>query len=45
LLTYMRLGGIQRGLLLNFHSELMKGGLKRLVLNYQRCSAPPRLRG
>lgn len=45
LLTYMRLGGIQRGLLLNFHSELMKGGLKRLVLNYQRHSAPPRLRG
>jgi GxxExxY protein len=45
LLTYLRLSGLSRGLLLNFHSHLLKAGLKRLVLSYESSSAPPRLRG
>lgn len=44
-LTYLRLSGIQRGLLINFQGELLKSGLKRLVLDYKYNSAPPRLRG
>lgn len=35
LLTYMRLGGFQAGLLMNFNTRLLKNGLRRLVLNYQ----------
>lgn len=34
LLTYLKLSGIKRGLLLNFSSYLLKDGLKRIVLQY-----------
>jgi GxxExxY protein len=33
MLTYLRLTGCKLGLLLNFHSPLMKTGIKRVVLN------------
>jgi GxxExxY protein len=39
LLTYMRLAGIERGLLINFHATSLKNGIKRLVLS--RDSASP----
>ena len=32
LLTYLRLSGIKKGLLLNFNSRLLRDGIKRLVL-------------
>jgi len=32
LLTYLRLTGIKKGLLINFDSRLLKDGIKRLVL-------------
>ena len=32
LLTYMKLTGIRTGLLMNFHSVLLKDGIKRMVL-------------
>jgi GxxExxY protein len=32
LLTYMRLSGIKKGLLLNFKTRLLKDGIKRMVL-------------
>ena len=32
LLTYLRLSGIKRGLLLNFHSAVLRDGIKRMVL-------------
>lgn len=32
LLTYPRLSGLKRGLLLNFYTPLMKDGIKRFVL-------------
>lgn len=32
LLTYLRLAGIHTGLLLNFHSLVLKDGIKRIVL-------------
>ena len=32
LLTYLRLAGLKRGLLLNFYMPLMKDGIKRFVL-------------
>jgi len=32
LLTYLRLSGISTGLLLNFHTAVLKDGIKRLVL-------------
>ena len=31
LLTYLRIGGYRTGLLLNFHSVLLKDGMKRMV--------------
>ncbi len=31
LLSYLRLSGMTQGLLVNFHSELLKDGIKRLV--------------
>ena len=33
LLTYLKLSGIQTGLLLNFHTKLFKDGIKRMVLS------------
>jgi len=32
LLTYLKLSGIRTGLLLNFHSPVLKDGIKRMVL-------------
>lgn len=32
LLTYLRLGGWKTGLLMNFHSPVLKDGIKRMVL-------------
>ncbi|HEY1797642.1 MAG TPA: GxxExxY protein [Stellaceae bacterium] len=32
LLTYLKLSGLRTGLLLNFHSPVLKNGIKRLVL-------------
>jgi len=32
LLTYLKLGGIRKGLLLNFHAPVLKQGIKRMVL-------------
>lgn len=34
LLSYLRLSGIPLGLLVNFHVNLLKDGIKRLVHNY-----------
>jgi GxxExxY protein len=31
-LTYLRLSGIRTGLLLNFYSSTLKGGIQRFVL-------------
>ncbi len=35
MLTYLRLSGCQIGLLINFHTQILKDGIKRLVLNYR----------
>jgi len=32
LLTYLKLGGVRTGLLLNFHAPVLKDGIKRLVV-------------
>ncbi len=32
LLSYMKLSGLRKGLLLNFHCAVLKDGIKRLVL-------------
>ena len=32
-LTYLRLSGLKRGLLINFHEPLLKGGITRIVNN------------
>jgi GxxExxY protein len=32
LLTYLKLGGFKKGLLLNFHAAVLKDGIKRMVL-------------
>ncbi len=32
LLTYLKLSGLKVGLIINFHSRLIKDGIKRLVL-------------
>jgi len=31
-LSYLRLGGFPKGLLINFHSKLLKDGIKRFVV-------------
>jgi len=31
-LTYMRIGGFSRGLLVNFNEKVLKDGIKRFVL-------------
>ncbi len=33
-LTYLRLSGCKIGLLINFHVQVLKEGIKRLVLSY-----------
>ncbi len=35
LLSYLKLGGYSLGMLLNFHAELMKDGITRIVNQYQ----------
>ncbi len=35
MLTYLRLSGCQIGLLVNFHTQILKDGIKRFVLNYR----------
>ena len=42
LLTYLKVGGWPVGLLINFNVPVLKQGIKRIVLNYQDPSAPPR---
>ena len=32
LLTYLKLGGFKKGLLLNFHAAVLKDGIRRMVL-------------
>jgi len=39
-LTYLKLGGWTVGLLINFNVSVLKGGIKRLVLNYKDVSSP-----
>lgn len=39
LLTYLKLGGWQVGLLINFNVPLLKNGIKRVVNNFQQDSA------
>ncbi|MHB1155869.1 MAG: GxxExxY protein [Phycisphaerales bacterium] len=39
LLTYLKLGGWNVGLLMNFNVPVLKDGIKRMVLNYQDPSA------
>lgn len=34
-LTYLRLSGCKIGLLINFHTQVLKDGIRRLVLRYQ----------
>ena len=34
ILSYLKLSGIRLGLLMNFHNQLLKDGIKRIVLNY-----------
>jgi GxxExxY protein len=45
LLTYLKLSGLQVGLLINFNVPVLKQGVKRIVNNFHELSAPPRLRG
>jgi GxxExxY protein len=45
LLSYLKLYKKAVGLLLNFHSPILKSGLKRIVNNFQENSASPRLGG
>ena len=42
LLTYLKLGGWQLGLLINFNVPVLKDGIRRLVLSSSAPSAPPR---
>ncbi len=39
LLSYLKLGGWQVGLLINFHVPVLKSGIKRLVNNFRESSA------
>lgn len=40
LLTYLKLGNWNLGLLINFNVEVLRLGLKRIVHNYESASAP-----
>ena len=37
-LTYLRLSGCKIGLLINFHTRILKDGIKRIVLNYEETT-------
>lgn len=45
LLSYLKLYNKTVGLLLNFHTSVLKNGLKRIVNDFQNLSASPRLGG
>jgi GxxExxY protein len=45
LLTHLKLSGLPAGLLINFNVPALKQGVKRIVNQPNRNSAPPRLRG
>lgn len=45
LLTYLKLSGVNVGLLINFNVPVLKHGVNRIVNNFQEPSASPRLRG
>ena len=45
LLTYLKLYKRSVGLLINFNVPVLKQGIKRLVNQFQKLSAPPRLGG
>lgn len=45
LLTYLKLGGWQVGLLINFNVPVLKQGIRRRVLNLKEEDAPQRRRG
>jgi len=40
LLSYLRLSGIQVGLLINFNVEHLKNGIKRVINSRPKYSAP-----
>ena len=40
ILTYLRLSGIERGLLINFHASPLSKGIKRFVLTRRSRSSP-----
>ena len=40
LLTYLRLSGVTRGLLINFHAHPLRSGIRRLALSRQERSSP-----
>jgi GxxExxY protein len=44
LITYLKLAGIRTGLLVNFHAETLRHGLRRLTLN-PKTFPPSRLPG
>lgn len=44
LLTYLKLGGLKAGLLLNFNAAVLKDGIRRMVL-WRHCSVSLRLCG
>ena len=44
LLTYLRLGGWQIGLLINFNVTLLREGIRRRVLNFQEDVIPAQTR-
>lgn len=41
LLTYLKLGSWPIGLLINFNVQLLKNGIRRVVLNYKDSSSAP----
>jgi GxxExxY protein len=41
LLTYLRLSGLQLGLLINFNVEVLRLGIKRVVNNFRDSSSAP----
>jgi hypothetical protein len=45
MLTYLRLSGCRIGLLINFHSAVLKDGVRRFVWNYNPDEADLKRRG
>jgi hypothetical protein len=42
MLTYLKLSGLNVGLLINFNVPLLRHGLRRFVLQYNPSMRPPR---